>query len=143
MIQPEESCTGPAPQKLNDTVTIPEIQEFADISKRVIETGTVRITKHVHEVHRTVQPTLHEQRADVKRVPINRIVKTAPPVRIDGDTTIIPVIEEVVVKLILLTEEVHVTTRTIEKPSPAHDVTLRREEIEVQREPPPHPDKKS
>jgi stress response protein YsnF len=143
MIQPEQSCAGKVAGEPGVAVVMPEIEESIDISKRVVETGVVRISKHVEEVHRTVHPTLHEQRTHIDRVPVNRVVKTAPQVRMEGDITIIPVVEEVMVKLLLLKEELHVRTETIEKDVKPQEVTLRREHVEVQREASQSPDKKT
>jgi stress response protein YsnF len=143
MIQPEQSCGTNISGEPGVAVTIPEIEETVDISTRVVETGVVRITKHVEEVQRTFHPKLHEQRTHVDRVPVNRVVKTAPQVRTEGDTTIIPVVEEVVVKLLLLKEEIHVRTETVDKACSPKDVTLRRERIDVQREASESPDKKT
>ncbi|MGN6371018.1 MAG: YsnF/AvaK domain-containing protein [Phycisphaerae bacterium] len=139
MVQPNPNDLNNCPPEIGavreNTLTIPEIEEIADITKRVIDTGTIRITKHVREVERTFKPTLHDQHIRINRVEINRIVETAPEVRTEGDTTIIPVVEEVVVKLILLKEELHVTRQTAEKTQEVH-TTLRREEVQITRETP-------
>ena len=70
----------------------------------------------------------------VERRPIDRVVTSAPPVRHEGDTMIVPVLAERVVTRIelVLVEELHVTR--IERHLPfTKDVTLRREEIVVER----------
>jgi hypothetical protein len=116
-------------------VVIPQIEETAEVTTRMIETGVVRIEKHVHDVERTFHPTLHDERIRVERIPVNRVVKTAPEVRTEGETTVIPVVEEVMVKLLLLKEEVRVTREVVNKPSEPQHVTLRREEVTVERHP--------
>lgn len=116
-------------------MVIPQIEETAEVATRMIETGVVRIEKHVHDVERTFHPTLHDERIRVERVPVNRVVKTAPEVRTEGETTVIPVVEEVLVKLLLLKEEVRVTREVVNKPSEPQHVTLRREEVTVERHP--------
>ena len=40
---------------------------------------------------------LTEQKVEITRVPVNRVVDKAPAVRTENDTTIIPVLEEVLV----------------------------------------------
>ena len=139
MVQPNPNDLANCPADIGavheNILTIPEIEEVADISKRIVDTGTIRITKHVREVDRTISPTLLEQHIRIDRVPINRVVETAPEVRTEGDVTIIPVVEEVFVKKILLKEELRVTRNTVEKTQELH-TTLRREEVQITRESP-------
>ena len=73
---------------------------------------------------------------EVERVPVDRIVDAAPAVRQDGDVTIIPVMEEVLVveKRLVLKEELHVRRRRTQE-SVEVPVTLRRERVEVERLP--------
>ena len=70
------------------------------------------------------------------RVPVNRFVETAPQVRYEGETMIVPVLREVVVveKRIELIEELHITKRTIQT-QVSQQVTLRTEEVTVERLP--------
>ena len=112
------------------------VEEEARIDKREVVTGRVRIRTRVEEADETVRGTLDEEVVEVERVPVDRIVEAAPAVRQDGDVTIIPVMEEVLVveKRLVLKEELHVrrrrTQETVEVP-----VTLRRERVEVERLP--------
>jgi uncharacterized protein (TIGR02271 family) len=112
------------------------VEEEARIDKREVVTGRVRIRTRVEEAEETVRGTLDEEVVEVERVPVDRIVEAAPAVRQDGDVTIIPVMEEVLVveKRLVLKEELHVrrrrTQETVEVP-----VTLRRERVEVERLP--------
>ena len=100
-----------------------------------METGRVNIYKDVHEEDVTVDvPTVHEE-VNVERVPVNEYVESAPPsVRYEGDVMIIPVLHEelVLVKRLKLVEELHVTKRKIETHEAQH-VTLRKEEVNVDR----------
>jgi hypothetical protein len=50
------------------------------------------------------------EEAGVERIPVNRLVDTAPETRTEGDVTIIPIVEEVMVveKRLLLKEEIHI-----------------------------------
>jgi uncharacterized protein (TIGR02271 family) len=115
--------------------SIPVIEEKLTVGRRKIETGRVVIVKSIHSREEVVdEPTIaHEYR--IKRVPINKTVDAPVPVRRRGDTTILPVIEEVVVveKRLVLREEVHITRVRTERRDPRR-ITLRRETVEV-REP--------
>ena len=114
---------------------IPVIEEQIRIDKQVVETGSVHIAKKVHEENVTIDtPTAHEE-VNVERIAINKEVEAAPEVRYEGDTTIIPVMREeaVVVKRLVLVEELHITKRTV-RTHEQQQVTLRREEININRE---------
>lgn len=58
--------------------------------------------------------TLAEHCVEVRRVPVNRDVDKAPPVRRRGDLLIVPVLEEVLVieKRLRLREELHLRQLT-------------------------------
>lgn len=114
---------------------IPIIEEQIRIEKQVVETGRVVLTKKVNEQEVTVNVPAMQEEVHVERVAINEYVETPPPaVRYEGDTMIIPVLrEEVVVqKRLVLVEELHVTRRQVLTHTPA-PVTLRREEVTVER----------
>jgi uncharacterized protein (TIGR02271 family) len=115
------------------TITLPVVAEELDIQRRRYETGRVRITKRVHEREETVDEPLISEQVDVRRVPIDRVVEHELAPRTEGDTLIIPVLEEmlVVTKQLVLREELHITMRRTEIHKP-QQVTLRREELVVE-----------
>jgi len=118
-----------------ETRKIPIIQEQVQINKEVIESGTVRISKSVHEVEEMYNIPISYEEHEVQRVTLNQYVDSAPPaIRYEGDTMIIPILrEEVVVqKRLVLVEEVHVTKRQVEK-TIQQPVTLLKEELNVER----------
>ena len=116
-------------------VTIPVIHEEVKIEKKVVETARVQIAKVVHEnVEQFTIPTI-EEKILVERIPKNELVDVLPPaIRYEGEVMIIPVLKEVAVveKRIMLVEELRVTKHKIEK-SETHEVTLRKEQVEVNR----------
>jgi len=79
-----------------------------------------RYEKATPERDVTVDEPLFTEDVTVERVPVNRLVDSAPQSRQDGDTTIIPVVEEVITvqKRLLLREEVRITRRrtTVREP---------------------------
>jgi uncharacterized protein (TIGR02271 family) len=88
---------------------LPLLSEEISVSRRIVETGVVKVSTVTHGREVLVdEPVVHE-RVEVERIPIGRFVDTFPDVREEGDTTIIPVVEEVVVieKRLVLKEEVH------------------------------------
>ncbi|MEP7214006.1 MAG: YsnF/AvaK domain-containing protein [Acidobacteriota bacterium] len=122
--------------KIDDrkSAVIPVIQEQATVRKRVVETGKVKVSKHVRECEEVVDiPHVHEE-VRVDRVPMNQFVDAAPEVRTDGETTIIPVLEEryVVEKRLFLVEELHIRKDRIETHHP-QTVKVLKEEVNVTR----------
>ncbi|HEX6124908.1 MAG TPA: YsnF/AvaK domain-containing protein [Pyrinomonadaceae bacterium] len=115
---------------------IPVIQERAVVKKRVVETGRVRIRKHVREYEEHVDiPHIHEE-IHIDRVPVDRVVESAPDVRTEGDVTIIPVVEEryVLEKRLVVVEELHVRRERKETHRP-EVIRVMKEEVEVDRLP--------
>jgi uncharacterized protein (TIGR02271 family) len=90
------------------TVVVPVIEEEIDVQTQQAETGKVRITKAVHEREVVVDEPLQRDEVEVERVPIERLVEAAIPVRYEGDTVIVSVMEEVLVveKRWMLKEEI-------------------------------------
>lgn len=123
------------PNERQESVNIiPVIEETATIEKRVVESGKVRISKHAVEVEEVVDVPLLSEKVSVERVPVNQVVAERLPTRYDGDTLIIPVIEEQVVlqKRLVLVEELHIKKQTVESHT-SERVTLLKEKVEVTR----------
>jgi uncharacterized protein (TIGR02271 family) len=126
--------SGGSLQAADQPYVLPVIEEVLDVTRHREEIGRVRIQKQVHERTEVVDEPLLRDNVTVTRVPINRVIEQPIGVRQEGETLIVPVLEEVLVveKRLLLVEEVHVTRHTTETHQPA-EVTLRREEVTVER----------
>ncbi|ARS34811.1 YsnF/AvaK domain-containing protein [Pontibacter actiniarum] len=125
----------PEPETRSATETIPVVEEELRVGKKEVETGRVRISKDVHEEQVEVDVPLTHEEIDVVRVAINQHVDTPPPpVRYEGDKMIIPVLKEEVVvqKRLVLVEELHVTRKQVQTHE-KQQVTLRKEEVNVDR----------
>jgi hypothetical protein len=63
---------------------------------------------------------LYTEQASVERVAVNRIVDAYPQVREEGDTTVVPVVEEVLIiqKRLMLKEEVRITRKRVQLREP-------------------------
>ncbi len=119
----------------DEKITIPVLEEQLKISKRLIETARVKLSKTVNERTETLEVPLKEDEIVIKRVPKNELIETMPAAsRYEGDVMIIPVLKEVAVieKRIMLVEEIHVSKKQIEK-TETREVTLRKEEVKVTR----------
>ncbi|MGE3539757.1 MAG: YsnF/AvaK domain-containing protein [Candidatus Tectimicrobiota bacterium] len=120
--------------QVGESLIIPVLVEEIQSRKQRLETGTVTLTKHVHEREELVDEPLFRDEVEVTRVPVQRIVDAPVPVREENGTTIIPVLEEVLVveKRLMLTEEIHIRTHRVETRQPQR-VTLRSEDVTVER----------
>jgi len=120
--------------------TVPVIEETLEVSRQVHETGSVHVHKQVHVRTEHVEVPLHSEDVEITRVPVNRVVEGPVPVRHEGDTTIYPVLEEVLVleKRLVLREELHLRVRRSERVE-THDIELRSEEVTTERSSPSPP----
>jgi uncharacterized protein (TIGR02271 family) len=121
----------------NSQITFPVHQETLHIEKRIADTGRgVRVHKTVTEHEHIVdEPLLHDE-LEVEHIVIGALVaETNPPrMRYEGDTLVVPVLEEVLVvqKQLRLKEEVRITRHRRETHAP-QTIVLRSEEVEVER----------
>lgn len=119
----------------DDGRTIPVIEEKIITGKEVVETGGYRINKTVQNENAVVEVPLKHESVDIERIPINKYVDTAPPaVRHEGNTMIVPVLKEVVVKRLVLVEELHITRHTHQEQGKI-EVNLRKEKVDIDRIP--------
>lgn len=118
-----------------EEVRIPVVQEEVSVGTRKVERGGVRVHRLVNERTETVeQPTIHEH-VDVERITVGRVLADdeQPQVREEGDTLIIPVVEEMLVveKRLVLKEEVRITKHRSEEIEQVQ-VVLREEDVQIE-----------
>ncbi|HEV7815407.1 MAG TPA: YsnF/AvaK domain-containing protein [Janthinobacterium sp.] len=116
---------------------IPLHQEELHVATRTVDTGSgVRLHKSVKEAPFTVAETLLHDELEVSRVVIDKIVAPAeaPVSRYEGDTLIVPVLEEILVveKRIRIKEEIHVA-RTRRATAYSETMHLKTEELAIER----------
>ena len=123
------------PQRLPSEAKIPLLEEQATVTKREVTTGRVRISTHVENIDELAHADLLSDNVEITRVTIGeRVVGPVPQVRTEGDLTILPIFEEVIVveKQLLLKEELPIRKRRetdfVEVP-----LTLRRQWADVER----------
>jgi uncharacterized protein (TIGR02271 family) len=117
-----------------ESIVVPVVEEQVTVTRRDVETGRVRITKTVHTDQAEIDEPLLQDVVQVERQPVNAYVDAAPPIRTEGDTLIVPLVEEVLVveKRLLVREELRITRQQTEKRH-AETITLRREDAQVER----------
>jgi uncharacterized protein (TIGR02271 family) len=113
---------------------VPIVQEELVVEKQKRETGRVRVHKQVHTRQETVDEPGYIEEVSFERVPINEIIDAPRTAYYEGNTFVIPLVEEelVITKRLVLREELRITkkrkmTRT------RQDVTLRKEDVTVDR----------
>jgi uncharacterized protein (TIGR02271 family) len=115
---------------------IPLAKEEIRITKAFHETGRVRLRTRVVKESVVVDVPFIRDEVKVERIEIGRYVDQPPVTRQEGDTLIVPVLEEVpiVEKRLLLVAELHVKRRkaTIHR---RRTIQLRRAEPVVERAP--------
>lgn len=121
----------------NQQVIFPVRQEQLHVGKRIADTGRgVRIHKTVSEQQHVVdEPLLHDE-LEVVHVPVGAIVAESEPprMRYEGDTLVVPVLEEVLVvqKQLRLKEELRITRHKRQAHAP-QTVSLRSEHVALER----------
>jgi len=101
-----------------------------------VETGRVVIRKRVETVPHEMPVDVRRDDVEIERVAMDMDIDESPGVRQEGETTIVPVVVEVLVvqKKLRLVEEIRITKRRlIEKETVRED--LRREVVDVDEEP--------
>ena len=123
------------PQIAEEVAAIPLVEERLSVAKRQVESGRVRVHVTVEEREEVVTEQLLRDDLQIERVPRNVRLTEVPHVRLEGNTTIVPVVEEVLVveKALVLVEEIHICRRSVPEEAQI-PVSLRHERARVERE---------
>jgi uncharacterized protein (TIGR02271 family) len=117
-----------------DQVVVPLHAEDLSVEKKRVVTGQVKVATITRESEQLIEELLEHEHVEIERVAIGKQVDKAPAVREEGDTLIIPILEEIVVveRRLLLKEEVRVR-RTREKQAYQERVVIRKQEAVITR----------
>ncbi len=121
-------------QPLPQAAVVPLVHEQLELHKHRVETGKIRVVKSVVVEDQVVDLPVTQEEVTVERVAVERFVTEPPPIRREGDVTIISLLEEVVVveKRLMVREEIRLTTRRLVSHEP-HAFSLRKEVATVDR----------
>lgn len=118
-----------------EVAAIPLVEERLEVAKRAVESGRVRVHVTVEERQETITEELLRDDVEIERVPRNVPLAEMPHVRLEGNVTIVPVVEEMIVveKKLVLVEEIHIRRHsgTERREIP---VTIRSEQARVERD---------
>ena len=115
-------------------IVVPVLAERLEVGKRKVPTGAVRVARETLHRDEQVSMPLERERVDVRRVVVDRPIERPLAVRREGDTIIVPVVEEVPVvdKQLRLKEELHITRRrSVEQHT--ETVNVREQQAHVER----------
>ncbi len=116
-------------------ITIPLAQEELSLEKRRVETGRVRVETATELLNETIRTQLESSEVEIRRVEVGREVDHVPTVRVEGDVTIVPVLEEILVieKRLVLKEELHISKRIVTEQAEV-TVPVRKQQVIIHRE---------
>jgi uncharacterized protein (TIGR02271 family) len=122
-----------AKEQQSEEVVLPIVEETAEISKRVVERGAVRLSKVVSQREEVIPASLVHDEIEIEHVARDQWLEKPAETRQEGDILIIPVMEEILVveKRLKLREEIHIRRRT-KTVSSEERVTLRKEEVHIE-----------
>jgi stress response protein YsnF len=108
--------------------------EDVTVSRRTVAGDTVRLGTVTRERDHHIDESLSHVQVEVERVPIGRPVTAVPPTREEGDTTILSVVEEIIVieRRFILKEEVHIRRVHVAERH-QETVVVREQSVEVSR----------
>lgn len=120
--------------KDQEQMTVPLHAEEVSVAKKRIVTGRVKVSTVTREYEQLVEEMLQREHVEIERTPIGKEIEKPPPVREEGDTLIVPIVEEVVVveRRLRLKEEVRIR-RTRETQPYQERVVLRKQEAVITR----------
>ena len=120
-----------------DELRILIVEEQLSVGRKRTETDRVRVRTVVDTEDVIVEDLLRVGRLDVTRVAVDREVAQAPEPYRDGDTLVIPVVEErlVIEKRLFVVEELRVTSSSQDE-AVSIPMSLRRTRAVVERDDP-------
>lgn len=123
-----------APESAEDDAAVLALHADELSVTKCVRRTLVSATRRTSSRDVLVEEDLVREHVVVERVPIGRIVETAPPVRQEGDVTIVSVVEEEIViqRRLILKEEVRFRReKAVERYS--ENVSLREQHVTVTR----------
>lgn len=128
--------------------TLLEIEERLNVGRVLREVDRALVSVRTGQTEETVTEPAWRESVSVRREAVDAVVTEVEDVRHEGNVTVVPMYEEVVVvsRQLVLRERLHITLSREETRIP-HTVVLRHQYVEVERQPvrdaPPSPDARS
>jgi uncharacterized protein (TIGR02271 family) len=118
----------------NDPDVVPLHAEELLVTKRRVITGQVKVGVVTKQTEQLVEEMLEHEHIEIERTAIGKQVDEPPSVREEGDTLIVPIVEEILVveRRLVLKEEVRVRRKRETQPYQER-VVLRKQEAVITR----------
>lgn len=115
---------------------MPIVEERARVAKLRVEGARIAVRTRIEPAIESVETRLAHDRYEIERVPVGTFFDHPPQERREGDTLIIPIVEEVavVVKRLRVVEELRITRHEYTTPF-QESVEVRRMRASVERTP--------
>jgi stress response protein YsnF len=114
-------------------ILVPLHAEEVSVERRKVEQN-VRVHIHTVSHDHLIDEAVAQETVEIERVAIGRPVDAVPPVREEGDVTVVSVVEEIIVieRRLILKEEIHLRrVRTIKRHR--ETVSLREQKADIER----------
>lgn len=123
-----------AEAQAGESFKVPLIEETLDVHTRETQ-NVVRLRKVAREYEEVLRQPVFREEVEIERVPLNQPVTEPVSARQEGDTLIIPLVEEEIVwqRRLVVREEIRVRKRRTEEQTDQR-VSLRREELLLERD---------
>jgi uncharacterized protein (TIGR02271 family) len=114
--------------------TLPLVEEQLVVGRKTVSDGQILVSIHTDILTDFADIDLRDDTVAIERVSLNTVVNAAPQVRIEGDVTVIPILEErlVVERRLVLVEEIRIR-RTTAIRTERVEAELRKQSVAVER----------
>ena len=117
--------------------SLPVVHEVLHVHKRLVPRGRVRVSTRTEATERLLGDALRTETVTARHVRVDRVLtpgEPVPTVRTEGDVTIVPVFEEILVveRRLVLREEVHIV-RTAQTSDVEIPITVLRQRAVIER----------
>jgi len=113
--RPVQQATHSEALQRDEKIVLPLTEERLDVEKKWVKAGEVIVRREVETQDQTIPVDLAYEEVSVQRIPVGQVFdeEHRPRQRQEGDTIIIPVVEEqiVVLKRYLVREEIRITRK--------------------------------
>ncbi|HEU0115080.1 MAG TPA: YsnF/AvaK domain-containing protein [Thermomicrobiales bacterium] len=117
-----------------DRIVIPLHAEEIVPVRAARDRGAIRITTRVETAPAAWEATLRRDDVTVERIPVGQVVEVAPEARWEGETLIVPVVEEelVISRRLVVREEIRIRRQSDERTVSGTE-PLRRQVVDIER----------
>jgi hypothetical protein len=121
----------PMDTSVNQSISAEHEPIYQSKKKKLVKKFGLRLKTRTQKL--PIAEHLIYERSDMQVVPVNKVVDVEPRVRVEGNTVVIPICEEIIVKRVLIREEIRVTKQKTSVPY-CDSLVIRKEKARIIRE---------